>query len=207
MSGARDPAKLEWLAKTLGVVIGGRDDRATLDGFTRRLNGMMPAIRDAMAAKLPVGQEIRTLVADAGELARNQKFDDAHRRLDTVQEKLVGVQSQTQTGGQDGLTQWKAARGIAVASLTMLEAAVRRSPHPQKDAAIILLRAVRANLTEAPETPQQVAELESYLTTDGIIAAAETPNVFGIQIALRTPLLQALTAMRSRLAIAGGKAA
>ena len=77
---------------------------------------------------------------------------------------------------------------------------MRKSPHPKKDAAIILVRAIRANLTEAPGTPQQVDELERYLKTDAIIVAAETPNVFGIQIALRTPLLQALTAVRSQVA-------
>ena len=200
MSGARDPAKIAWLANNLGVVIGGSDDRGTLDGFTQRLNGLMPAIRDALAARLPVGPEIRDLVAEAGELARNQKFDEAHARLDTVQQKLGSQTTQAQPGGQDGMSQWKAARGTAVTSLTMLEAAMRKSPHPKKDAAIILVRAIRANLTEAPGTPQQVDELERYLKTDAIIVAAETPNVFGIQIALRTPLLQALTAVRSQVA-------
>jgi hypothetical protein len=63
--------------------------------------------------------------------------------------------------------------------------------------AVILLRAIAANLTEEPSTPQQLAELRRYLETDDVIEEAEEPNGFGIEVSLRAPLLEALSALES----------
>ena len=94
---------------------------------------------------------------------------------------------------------WTAARAQALAGLAALEAAVKGSPHPGRDKAVIILRALRANLIEMPGTLQQVAELRRYLATDDIVDAAETPNVFGVQLRLRVPLLGALDALHAHL--------
>ena len=96
----------------------------------------------------------------------------------------------------DALADWQAARATAMTSLRALEAAVRGMDVPERDRAVILLRAIQANLTEAPTTPRQVAELQRYIETDDIIAEAEDPNGFGITVALRQPLLAALAALR-----------
>ncbi|HVB67308.1 MAG TPA: hypothetical protein VNE67_05555, partial [Acetobacteraceae bacterium] len=96
----------------------------------------------------------------------------------------------------DALAGWQAARATAMTSLRALEAAVRRMDVPERDRAVILLRAIQANLTEAPTTPRQVAELQRYIETDDIIAEAEDPNGFGITVALRQPLLAALAVLR-----------
>ncbi len=96
----------------------------------------------------------------------------------------------------DALAGWQAARATAMTSLRALEAAVRRMDVPERDRAVILLRAIQANLTEAPTTPRQVAELQRYIETDDIIAEAEDPNGFGITVALRRPLLAALAGLR-----------
>ena len=98
---------------------------------------------------------------------------------------------------------WTAARAQAFAGLAALEAAVKGSPHPGRDKAIIILRALRANLIEMPGTLQQVAELRRYLATDDIVDAAETPNVFGVQLRLRTPLLAALDTLHAHLVQVG----
>jgi alkylhydroperoxidase family enzyme len=94
-----------------------------------------------------------------------------------------------------GLAAWGQARAAAIASLNALADAVTTLDIPEARAATILLRAVRANLTEAPTTPQQVAELRRYLQTDDVIEEAEHPNGFGITVALRVPLLAALDAL------------
>ena len=96
------------------------------------------------------------------------------------------------SGTLPDLSGWRAARATAIASLTALEAAVRGMDVPERGEAIILLRAIRANLTAEPATPQQVAELRRYIATDDIIAEAEDPNGFGIEVNLRAPLLAAL---------------
>lgn len=92
----------------------------------------------------------------------------------------------------ESMRKWLAARTTAIASLSALERAIRLSEHPQADRAIIILRAVRANLTATPETPQQVRELRDFVATSDVVAATETPNVFGITVTLRRPLLAAL---------------
>lgn len=97
----------------------------------------------------------------------------------------------------DALAGWQAARAAAMTSLRALEAAVRKMDVPERDRAVILLRAIQANLTEAPTTPRQVAELQRYIETDDIVAEAEDPNGFGITVALRQPLLAAIAALRA----------
>ncbi len=63
----------------------------------------------------------------------------------------------------DGLTAWRTVRVAALGSLKALESAFRGMKEPETDRAIILLRAIQANLTEAPRTPAQVGELETYI--------------------------------------------
>ena len=102
-----------------------------------------------------------------------------------------------QPGGSAGaMTGWQAARSTALASLKALEGAFRAMKQPQTDRAILLLRAIQANLTAEPATPAQVEELERYLSTDRIIEEAEMPNGFGFKVELRVPLLAALAALK-----------
>jgi hypothetical protein len=87
---------------------------------------------------------------------------------------------------------WDKARAAAITALTQLIAAITQSEHPDATRAVILLRAIRANLPRSVETKAAIDDLRYYLTSDDIIRAAETPNVFGVNIALRAPLLAAL---------------
>lgn len=109
------------------------------------------------------------------------------------------------SGATDGMAAWTAARMTALASLKLLENAFRAMDEPETDPAIILLRAIQANLTAAPTTLAQVAELENYVTNDEIIRSAEQPNGFGFKVELKTPLLTALAALRGALQPNGGR--
>ncbi len=93
------------------------------------------------------------------------------------------------------LAGWQGARMQAITTLRALEAAIRTMEVPQRDPAIILVRAIAANLTESPVTVAQQAALRRYLETDDIIAEAEDPNGFGITVRLRAPLLAALAGL------------
>lgn len=108
----------------------------------------------------------------------------------------------------EGLAAWRQARSAAVTSLNALADAVGKLDIPEAPAAMILLRSVRANLTEAPTTPRQIAELRRYLQNDDVIDEAEHPNGFGITVSLRAPLLAALDglAAHSSGANSGGAA-
>ena len=110
-------------------------------------------------------------------------------------ERVLGFRVQ-RSSPATGLAGWQAARGQAVASLKALEDAVRRGGDPDADSAVILLRAIRANLTEAPTTSRQVDELDRYLSSDDIVEAAETPNTYGVRVDIRAPLLKALAGLR-----------
>jgi hypothetical protein len=99
----------------------------------------------------------------------------------------------------EGLAVWQQARGAAVVSLNALADAVATLDIPEAREAMILLRSVRANLTEAPTTSHQIDELRRYLETDDVIVEAEHPNGFGISVSLRSPLLAALDSLASHL--------
>lgn len=101
---------------------------------------------------------------------------------------------------KEPLAAWQAARNKAIVDLKQLEAKIKAMADREGDAAIVLLRAIQANLTERPSTLQQVVELEKYLQTDSIITDAESPNGFGIKITLRKPLLDALAKIKAAVA-------
>jgi hypothetical protein len=110
--------------------------------------------------------------------------------------------TQSKPGGDSlkaALAGWTKARDVAVKSLTQLEKAIRGMNDPLGDSAIMLVRAIRANLTVTPDTENKVIELQNYLTTDPIIDDAELENGFGIDVQLRTPLLAALAAIDTAL--------
>jgi hypothetical protein len=112
--------------------------------------------------------------------------------------RVLGIEPAT-PGGPLNLAGWRQARGAAVTSLNALADAVAKLDIPEAREATILLRAVRANLTEAPTTARQIAELRRYLETDDVIEEAEHPNGFGITVSLREPLLAALDGLASQL--------
>ena len=108
---------------------------------------------------------------------------------------VLGVTLATTGDAPPALAAWQSARATAIASLNALADKVATLDIPESSEAVILLRAIRANLTESPTTARQQAELRAYLQTDDIIADAEEPNGFGIKIDLRAPLLAALDAI------------
>jgi hypothetical protein len=198
--------KAQWVERVLGVKIeaDGGSDNDGLPGFKRRLAALMPLVSAAVAAGRPGGQELRAKLGEAGDFARKQDLAQAHAALDAAEAMLAAPApsqpdsiSPGETPAPRGLAGWRTARAAAMASLKALETAVRGMDAPERDAAVVLLRAIQANLTAEPVTPQQVAELQRYIETDDIIAEAEDPNGFGITVELRAPLLAALAGLRA----------
>jgi len=96
--------------------------------------------------------------------------------------------------------QWETAREMVLATLNDLESSIRSMNDPLGNDAIILVKAIAANLTAAPRTPQQIDELKRYLQHDTIINDAESENGFGIKVEIRAPLMSALLAMERTMA-------
>jgi len=174
--------------------------------FNARLATLLGSIKDALANGAPGAQDARLKASEAGVLARKKDFAAANALLDDADRRLTArdAASSTAAGNDDlraqsrdtALAQWQTARGDALTALRQLENAFRNMQHAASDRAIILLRAIQANLTAAPTSLAQIAELENYLNTDRIITEAEMPNGFGFKVQLRAPLLAALTELR-----------
>jgi len=97
------------------------------------------------------------------------------------------------------LAAWKTEREKALTGLNAIIAEVSGMDFVDAPEAVILLRSIAANLTEEPATRQQVDELRRYLEDDENVEEAEEPNGFGIELALREPLLAALAGINSSL--------
>jgi hypothetical protein len=160
------------------------------------------------ALKMPKvdASTLRSGVSYAVEKANAKDFAAALKALERI-ERMVGeaitspANEQTAGGGaeKNALAGWHSARSQVIASLKELEGKIRAMAVPEGDEAIILVKAIQANLTENPATIQQAAELERYLKTDSIITDAESPNGFGIKINIRQPLLEALSKLKPQL--------
>ena len=117
-----------------------------------------------------------------------------------IQPDRTPAASRNPADKQRAAEQWGTARGVVLATLKELETSIRSMNDPLGDAAIILVKAISANLTEAPNTPRQIDALKSYLQSDSIIDDAESPNGFGIEVRIRAPLMVALDAIERSMA-------
>jgi hypothetical protein len=102
--------------------------------------------------------------------------------------------------GDAAMAAWQQAREDVVDSLDELCDAIAAARYEESAKAIILVRAIRANLVERPESKRKAAEMDNYLKTDEIIGHAEAKNGFGIRVQIRRPLIEALDRLKPHLA-------
>lgn len=117
--------------------------------------------------------------------------------------RVLGIDPVGATAGgrlDTALEQWTRSRADVLGQLKQLEQALRAMKDPLFDPAIVLVKAIAANLTPAPKSKQSVAELRRYIATDSIIDDAELDNGFGIIVRIRAPLMPALDALDRALA-------
>jgi hypothetical protein len=185
-----------------------RDGVGAADGpqLTKRLNALTADIKLALAGRNQA--RVKSLfVAVSGQI-KNKNFAQASKGLDELEGLLNGAPGTNESpanaskapGLSAALALWTTERGKVIKDLQTLQGHITGMNHPDGDAAIILVKAILANLSTRPETAQSVAELERYITTDEIISEAEGPNGFGIKIDIRSGLLPALAAIRAALA-------
>ena len=150
-------------------------------------------------------QDLKLKASEAGMFARKKDFEQANEYLDAVESLLNDIEESLQnpsetSSGPTALEKWKAARSEVTQALHALAKAIIGAKDPEAKEAIILIKAIGANLTESPDTLQKVSELERYLVTDDIIEEAEMENGFGIEINIREPLMSVLEELKQELA-------
>lgn len=174
--------------------------------FTRRMTAMGPAIKAGL--KGAEAARIKFAMEKIGELTGKGKFVDADKVLDALEALLKkaggdapapadgGAPLPTGSGGKDkAMASWKTSRAAAVSSLKGVATQVAEAKHASSAKAIIELQAVIKNLTPEPATLAQVTELQRWLESDDVVS-----DVCELSEDIRTPLLGALTELRTALA-------
>jgi hypothetical protein len=190
--------------------------------FTTRLKALRTDLDMVRGAETSVTAAVKTLAAEVAALAGKKQFAEATEVLNRIEPlvkkgkaelsahagpRAVAGSHAGDAGSGDSraaavkaaLTDWQTARGAAIAKLQELANAIKGYDHPESGQAFAKCRAVQSNLTAKPETLQSVSELEEYLDSDQVVATVEEPNGFGITVALRKPLLDALSKLKALL--------
>jgi hypothetical protein len=163
--------------------------------------------KEAVANKPAIKDKVITLLGQSDRQAKDGNLAAAVTLLGELRTLLQGA-TEFRTAPAGGGTQnaaaalaaWQEARKKAVEQLGALGKAISASKHPRTTDALIELQAIAKNLTPKPDSLRGVKELERYLQTDRIIDDAESPNPFGMTVALRAPLLTALEELKPGLA-------
>jgi hypothetical protein len=121
--------------------------------------------------------------------ATAEQWDWVRRVLNLPMEQSASV------AGASPIEQWQAARRLVIGQIGALMRAIEAEGDPNGARAVILLRAVAANLTAAPDA-RGVERLTGFIDADDIVAAADAPNRFGITLGLRSQLKPALDVLR-----------
>lgn len=176
--------------------------------FIARFKALKPDLDLVLASGTPSSVEVKPLAARIAGFARDKNFEQALVELEVLEKMVGGIQAQSTVSPNSpdnklaaALAQWTAARSKVLFDLKGIEQGIRAMKDPDGDAAIILLKAVQANLSARPDTLQAVAELERYISTDEIVEEAEAPNGFNIQPDIRNALPKALRAIRDALTV------
>jgi hypothetical protein len=209
---------LEGLVRTaLGMVPPPLDGEAETRRFTERLKGLLPRVLQAQKANPAIATDLKLQISEAQVFQRKKDFARAHALLDAVEGRIKtgtnGAAANSPTPqastkpdaprpeapkpAATGTAGWQAALKQVLGHLKTVAAAVGRINDPEATKAEITLKCIAKNLTPNPKTPQQLAELHRYLSTDDVITAAEkVPAQFGA-LRIREPLLKALLSLQA----------
>ncbi len=158
-----------------------------------KLQALGPDLKDFIVNNPDAKTSILDQVAKVKSLVAESQWSDARQTLQSLTDFIkngsqsTGSASTNEDSTQDPLEDWKATRNWAIQSLKVVAQDIAAAKDPLSAAAIIKIKAVIANLTEAPSTPEQVNELDRYLSQDDVI-----DDICNFAFDIRTPLLEAL---------------
>jgi hypothetical protein len=114
-------------------------------------------------------------------------------------ERVLGIQFDLMVGLNRALKAWEAELASVIQQIRALGSAIKAAEDPEADEAISLLESIVENLRRRPDSANAVRELEDYLIAEDLIDEAERPNGFGVTVAIRAPLSNALEAVKRAL--------
>jgi hypothetical protein len=170
------------------------------------LNGLAADIKTATAANPAAKADLVKMMTQFQAQVKSRELEAAQASLAGIREILAAASGDADSNEQneaeetDGeeldlataLGNYTAARAQVIAQLGRLAAAIEATGHAQAPAALLEIKAVKANLTAKPDTPAAVQELERYLETDDVVADVDGPNPYGIEVRLQETLLAAV---------------
>jgi hypothetical protein len=165
-----DSQKTDWIWRVLGIGVGEAVTTSILHSDAGRSSVLARNEADALMAR--------------GDAAGANTLMERARVLSRESER------------RQALADWRAAQEVALHTLATLGKLMRGSTVPQRDSAILLIRGISARLSGQPDTPEAVASLIRYIKLDPLVESVEGPNVFGLNVSLRSPLLDALAAVK-----------
>jgi hypothetical protein len=168
------------------------DDKAAQ--WTERRKALEPQLIQALKENRGDTSKIRAIFAFAQEKAQAGDYGKALQGLDQLA-VLLRQAGDGKSAAANGLAAWQAARKQVIGQIRQVEAAVARTKDPGAGPVVMVFESIIKNLSAEPTTPQNIAELERYLQDEVITAAEEVPSDLG-SLTIRTPLLQALAALK-----------
>jgi hypothetical protein len=155
------------------------DDSAESQAILQRLKGLMPRLQPAQAPNSPIAADVKARVSEANLFIRKKQYDQANDALDRLEQLLQqgkpagdGQPAAAQAQPGPALAGWQAVRNAVIGKLKGLAGDIVAGKDPEASEAIMLINVIIKNLTLSPTTPQQIKELEDFLTNDDVIADA-----------------------------------
>jgi hypothetical protein len=116
-------------------------------------------------------------------------YDGALGTLDRLEPMVV-------KGAVTGMVGWQKAKIETINQIRKLQIALAKTRDPEGVHVVKLLEQVPQGLQIHPDSAENLQALETYITTDDTISRAEMPNPWGIQVAIREPLMKALAGLK-----------
>jgi hypothetical protein len=164
------------------------DEKA--DQWKERHSKFVPHLKDFLHAGAGDIAGVTKLYGDATAAAKKGAYDDALGILDKLEPMMV-------KGAVGGAVGWQKAKIETINQIRQLQTALVKTKRPGALQIARMLESVPKGLEIHPDSEENLKALETYIATDNIINKAEKPNPWGIQIAIREPLMKALERLKT----------
>jgi hypothetical protein len=148
-----------------------------------RFSALEPAIKQALGG--PLAADVKELLGRLQRERAGGDFDEADAVLDEVESVLERGEA---------LDAWQAECEQAVTSLKSVASAIASARHASSAKGVVEIQQVLEKLKTAPTTAQLVAELQTFVADDVVVA-----DVSELATDIRTPMLRALAELRAHM--------
>jgi hypothetical protein len=131
---------------------------------------------------------VTKLYKGATDAAGDGTYDVANRILDKLEPLVV-------KGAVTGMVGWQKAKIETITQIRQLQTALAKTKQPGALRVAKRLESIPTRLQTHPDSDENRKVLETYVTTDDTITRAEKPNLWGIKIVIREPLMKALAGL------------